>query len=287
MILYHYCGNETFLSILQRREIWASELSLSNDHLEGKWVRKILSQLCDEQKVENSDKLRLLSEFDRVASFVGAAGFCLSEEGDLLSQWRSYANDGRGISIGFSSEYFEALSKGLRLRENDSYKLHRVTYDEVERKKLLSVPIEKMLKLIEKGAFQNPYGGLLIQPTEQEKSQYIYAYKTLSLEFLILGLSIYTMKNPAFKEEVEWRLISIISRGVDSVVGDLPQMDYRACTDRVIPFRKIPLLSLSTRAIQRVIIGPRNITPESVIKGALERFGFADVEVTRSTASYR
>ena len=27
--------------------------------------------------------------------------FCLSEEGDLLSQWRGYGDDGRGFSIGF------------------------------------------------------------------------------------------------------------------------------------------------------------------------------------------
>lgn len=27
---------------------------------------------------------------------------CLSEEGDLLSQWRGYADDGRGMCLGFN-----------------------------------------------------------------------------------------------------------------------------------------------------------------------------------------
>tara|TARA_E500000318_G_C3537528_1_gene203274 strand:+ start:311 stop:1174 length:864 start_codon:yes stop_codon:yes gene_type:complete len=287
MILYHYCSNETLLSILSGKEIWASELSLSNDHLEGTWVREVMSELCDEQKVKEADKVRLLSEFDRVASFIGAAGFCLSEEGDLLSQWRGYASDGTGVSIGFSAEYFEALSKGFREREQSGFKLEKVTYDLAEQKRILSIPLQKMLQLVEKGAFRRPYGGLLIQPTEEEKSQYIGAYKRLSLEFLMLGLGTYSMKNPAFQEEIEWRLISIVTRGLNEVDGDLPAMEYRASADRVIPFRKFPLLSLSIPVIEKIILGPRNITPMPVIKGALSRYGFPDVEVIRSTASYR
>ena len=30
---------------------------------------------------------------------------CFSKNGDLLSQWRAYAEDGKGFSIGFDSNY--------------------------------------------------------------------------------------------------------------------------------------------------------------------------------------
>ena len=39
MPLYHYCSNDTFLSILRNSELWLSELTLSNDSMEGIWVR--------------------------------------------------------------------------------------------------------------------------------------------------------------------------------------------------------------------------------------------------------
>ena len=35
--------------------------------------------------------------------------FCLSEEKDLLSQWRGYADDGKGIFIGFNGEFLDGI----------------------------------------------------------------------------------------------------------------------------------------------------------------------------------
>lgn len=39
--------------------------------------------------------------------------------------------------------------------------------------------------------------------------------------------------------------------------------------------------------IRKVVLGPRNITPISVIKGFLAKHGHEDVEVVPSKASYR
>src|SRR6202035_5793546 len=109
MNLYHYCSNASFLSIVSTKEIWAFDFSLSNDLLEGKWIREVFSQYCVEKKVSTRDQLTLLQHFDGLMSLSGGAGFCMSEEGDLLSQWRAYADDGIGISIGFNKDYFDAL----------------------------------------------------------------------------------------------------------------------------------------------------------------------------------
>ncbi len=40
MILYHYCSNEAFRSIIDKKAIWLSSLSLTNDPMEGKWLHK-------------------------------------------------------------------------------------------------------------------------------------------------------------------------------------------------------------------------------------------------------
>jgi hypothetical protein len=48
------------------------------------------------------------------------ARFC--EDGDLLSQWRGYGNDGEGFPLGLSVPWLLGL-------ENDGFRLQRVIYD--------------------------------------------------------------------------------------------------------------------------------------------------------------
>ena len=40
--------------------------------------------------------------------------FCMSELPDSLGQWRAYADDGRGVAIGFSREFLHAAEKKYR-----------------------------------------------------------------------------------------------------------------------------------------------------------------------------
>ena len=46
MILYHYCSNIAFHSIIENRRIWLSSLSLSNDSMEGRIVAEILARMA-------------------------------------------------------------------------------------------------------------------------------------------------------------------------------------------------------------------------------------------------
>ena len=60
-------------------------------------------------------------------SLVGV-GFCLSEEGDLLSQWRGYAADASGVVIGFSRNYLDWLCSSNLPDELGGLNLHKVDY---------------------------------------------------------------------------------------------------------------------------------------------------------------
>ncbi len=42
----------------------------------------------------------------------------------MLSQWRAYGNDGKGVAIGFNAELFNEFAQG-------SYYLTKVIYDQV------------------------------------------------------------------------------------------------------------------------------------------------------------
>jgi hypothetical protein len=66
----------------------------------------------------------------------------------------------------------------------------------------------------------------------------------------------------------------------------LHNMDYRALSDRVVPYRSFQL-DPKTCVICEVIIGPRNITPILIVAECLRRYGWNNVKVRKSNASYR
>ena len=127
--LYHYCSTETFHSIVKNRSIWLSSLTQSNDSKEGAVILEILIELANEADLTLAAQGRLESALRGGFDFFDGLGFCLSEEGDLLSQWRGYANDGTGVSIGFNREYLVALGAKLRESEGRSFGLKKLIYD--------------------------------------------------------------------------------------------------------------------------------------------------------------
>jgi len=292
VILYHYCSNSTFLSIISGKNIRASEFSLSNDHLEGKWSRQLLDEFCAEKRMFPMMQTILLEEFDRcLLQYFFAVGFCLSEEGDLLSQWRGYADDGRGVAIGFENSFFSDLTETTPDRAKGFDLLFaQVCYDPKEQRNITRPYFEKFCELTNDGALTKP--SFLSYQTEED-----YQKKAHLLQIEMIGFipHLYALKNPAFREEKEWRLITLITPGNALAVAMSGQpsgwrlfdMDYHAKHDRLIPFRSFSLKTKSgTHPIREVIIGPKNITPESFVDGALRRYGMT-ARVRRSTASYR
>ncbi|MEY9543641.1 hypothetical protein ABIE85_006701 [Bradyrhizobium diazoefficiens] len=287
-MLYHYCTNHTFLSIIESRAIWLSDFTLSNDRLEGKWLRNLLVERCERENLYPALIERALKFFDLGASRLGAAGFCMSEEGDLLSQWRGYAGDGSGVSIGFSKEYLEALAGALLAqRSGEALSLHRIAYSREDQFNLVESILNDVVRAVKAGALDT---GSILAPLEGERKVEVDSqFRNLTASFLSLHLVQYRAKNPAFSEEREWRLIShVLSYSTEeSALGDLSKMNFRAGQDRLIPYRVLPLGEASLPRIAEVILGPKNITPSRYVNAALERYGWKDVSVRVSAASYR
>lgn len=273
------------ISIISKREIWASDFSLSNDALEGKWIREVFSEYCAERGVSRSQTERLLPHLDSVISLVGATGFCLSEEADLLSQWRGYADNGCGVSIGFSKEYFEALGN-LKYNRKDEFNasLTKIEYDIDRQKELISEHANAVLEFVSEGALWPP---TFLTP-EEEKEKWEANFRSMHWRFLLFFGYIHQFKNPAFAEEREWRLISHVLHDLGKERGrQISRMEFRALRDRIVPFRRIPLENIDRPAVTEIVLGPKNITPEQVIDAALQRHGWLDVKIRKSRASYR
>lgn len=289
--LYHYCSSQTFLSILQSRTIRLSSLTSSNDSLEGKIVAHAIERLAarDELSSDAIEHIKKLMEL--FGSISDGLGFCLSEEGDILSQWRGYADDASGLSIGFSKDYIEWLSSKLKQtnEKKGSFSLLQVKYSEREHEDEVRPTYEKIKQLINDGALRIVYKGLLLETRsdediELERKEIQKKFNALTFQFMFLLPKLFALKSEAFREEKEWRLVA--NHVINYVDGGC---EFRAIGRRIIPFVTHEMLTQTDapQPIREVIIGPRNETPSWVVNDFLAVNGYSGVAVRRSTASYR
>lgn len=103
-LIYHYCGADTFHAICLNKKLRFSDLHSMNDYMERHWGYDIWEEAAS--GLLDSIGVSFLDEIDRVfhnSGFQGLLlGSCFSKNGDVLSQWRAYADDGAGYSIGFA-----------------------------------------------------------------------------------------------------------------------------------------------------------------------------------------
>lgn len=273
--LYHYCSTSTLHSIITNRSIRLSSLSLSNDSKEGKLVSKRLESICDDDGLENDIKVKLIKTFSKYANATDGIGFCLSEERDLLSQWRGYADDGKGFCIGFSAEYFEQLVKSIKNEDDTSLILDRVIYKKPEQNEAIK-PYYTRIK-------QNIEAGALCSGNPKKTSDYVKitsAYGQMTIELITLMTKLYFLKKRGFYEEQEWRLFSFLGAKKHDFM-------FRPVDDRLVPYREFKLQHINTNPITEVILGPKNVTPKIMLNAFLEMNEFTNVKIRRSKTSYR
>ena len=282
-ILYHYCSNNSFHSIIENRRVCLSSLSLSSDSMEGKLVAKIIARIAKADGLDQAATHRFQDSVSGLERIVDGLGFCLSEKGDLLSQWRGYADDATGFSIGFSKDYLEKFAEASRGPEKTGFSLQRVEYDPDAQESLIKPTYIEIKKLIQEGAFKFPGKRSLLDirsddEVEIDAIKIKKAFWKLSMTAFMLFDKLFLLKINAFCEEREWRLISYFGKkGVD-------MCSFRALNDRIVPFREF---DLGSDSVVEVILGPKNTTPNYVIESLLKQSGFPNVKISRSKATYR
>jgi len=267
-ILYHYCSNSAFHSIITNKAIRLSSLSLGNDYMEGKLVSELIVEMAEEDSLAPEETQRLKESVSDFESYIDGLGFCLSGREDLLSQWRGYADDASGVSIGFSKNYLRQLSTTCFNTKKADFHLEKVVYEKEAQKKLINLAYTGIKKALNK----IPHIG-----TSKATEFILYPNKALFWNKLFL------LKTKAFHEEREWRFVSLFFKNWKAPCS------FRPLDDKIIPYRELELKRLVKYPdrIVKVYLGPKNKTPKYVIELFLEKNGFKNVEVVRSSASYR
>jgi hypothetical protein len=257
--------------------------------MEGKLVTEIIARIAKSDGLDQAATDRLKESVSILEQVFDGLGFCLSEDGDLLSQWRGYAANATGVSVGFSKDYLEHLAEASRPvqgSEKTGFTLQRVEYDPAIQEELIKPAYIEIKKLINEGAFKFSSRRSLLDvrsddEVKRDNEKINRASSNLSLRILILFEKLFLLKTNAFREEREWRLISYLVKSGNDMCS------FRAMNDRIVPFREFELLKLGKDSVVEVILGPKNTTPNYVIDSLLKQSGFANVKILHSKATYR
>jgi hypothetical protein len=279
--LYHYCGVDGFCGIMKSREIWLSSAAFTNDYVEHNWLLNKARQRV-QQLIDSSDEYKYLR---RVWGIIHASGphlCCFSSNGDLLSQWRAYSDDGAGFAIGFSYEAIAAATEALAKRLS-FLALGRVDYNELSQDAFL----ERYL------------GELKKSPVDDVGTEAFSDAVTASLN---IWMKAAFFKNPAFAEEAEWRIVlepqvGGAAAGIDpSFCGHgTSDVRFRVSGNRIVPYFAFPF---SVDTVKEIILGPKNLARDDLhalkfflASNGYKVFAFSETPLTLkiglSRATYR
>jgi hypothetical protein len=267
--LFHYTDLEGVEGILTSKSLWMSKFTASNDISE---ITLAISQFQNfvESRVGalDADEASFLHEAAAQLDSFRRTNICLAsfcEEPDLLSQWRSYGNDGRGIALGFNTWTLQELAARHGL------KLWRCVYEPA-----LHVRISNDLLTMLLEAFRGT------RPKGAEERRELIGH--FNSAFLLVAPVI---KDHRFVEEREWRLIS------GPLAFDHPRMIAVFAPNHASVKLALPLAPDGreiSNAISRVVIGPTPLDPQNVadaIAVLSRRNGFRIADIGFSGIPYR
>ena len=255
-LIYHYCSKEIFNKIIQSKEIWLSDISKMNDENEYKAGYQIIKDILKEKSLKQNIVTEM-SDDNLNKSFQVLIG-CFSRNDDMLSQWKAYADDGQGLSIGFNKETIMMHNLFNRFIENNMQPIsNKVQFLDV------NYNIEKFKKIVAN----------TIDRFSQSTSP-IWE-KLLARELMMISIS---YKDLFFKEEDEVRAIITIENNIESKFN----VESRETSYGKSNYHKLNTSYSDSSAIEKVTIGPKCDLSEEEVKQFLKKNNVNNIEVNTS-----
>lgn len=306
--VYHYTDIAGFISIMQKRELWASHIAFMNDkteYLHGKEIfknriKQKLATVSDPEKQVLQDVLENLNTeisagfFPTSSKDVFSISFCYNR--DSLEMWRGYGKES-GVAIGFDFSKCHSLPGMCLIREEMYKKLLNkynnnpenvkpdyersfspisVLYNDDEKQALADQAIEATLN-----SFKN-------QASISEDAAILTASEFLSDVIFAMSPQ---FKHQGFSGESECRFVDNYVKKTD----DAFRVHYRNRGGIILPYVKYKLMDSNCRPLQQmpiceIVIGPglkQSKTVES-IKYFLEKndMGYLTENVHASDIPY-
>lgn len=239
-VLYHYTSLDAFVNIIKGKEFRLFDVTKSNDPLEGTYMIQALEEsyhrLYRSEKIDENGYLlahRALFQFKekmyahgRPKDFYATASFCVPNH-DLL-MLRSYADNGKGVAMGFP----------ISMLENLPLILPNVQFDRVKYcNKSCVAEIADHFWL--SGVKRYQYISSENEINEESLSPFVAEIQ----KYYQNG---YFVKDVANKDEDEYRLLyrydDLFSLHIPGIIDEVPQeIDFFSKNGDVKAYYKIPL----------------------------------------------
>lgn len=237
-IYYHYCSVDTFFNIIQTSTLRLGNPLSMNDSAEILWFL----ELVEAYAIKKGKYQKTLEKWEQIENIIKSIIqeidfpyiLCLSKENDVLSQWRSYADDGQGVAIGINVDQLLAYSNLLSGKD--------IIYD-----------LEKQMELLDGKEIDSCLDNLE-KEIDRGKENLIYNKVRILVSYLLEDSMI--CKNPAFREEREYRISCPFN---DTDLDKISEVKFRTNNKHILPYREICFKNCNHKIIENITIGPKSL----------------------------
>lgn len=236
LILHHYTSGTGVLGVFSSDSLWATQIRYMNDSKEFTHATELaMSALRELRHGRKGDKYAQLcaAVSNHLESISGLALYiaCFSEVHDSLSQWRGYCPPSFGYSVGFDGDLLRKIAS------KQGFQLQPCIYDRDKQAQSVNAWARETLAVLDAGCSTDT------DPVEHTRTNCnVFLHK-------FIAFAPY-MKDSSFKDECEWRLVSLIP-------STDPRVSLRQGRSFLVPYVPIKLYSATDQSpIWNVCVGP-------------------------------
>ena len=271
--LYHYTTLQGAYGIITTKQLWLTKIQYLNDVTELRYAIDLFRETVANWGAKLNPEERAF--IDKVAyelgSFTGTnvcvASFCAHS--DLLSQWRAYGAEAKGVALGFSGSFLKDIANRGIVRT------WKCVYERTQHEAIIRELVEMALRCF------NMRNTLRDDAARERFTQDIVGY--FNTTFLQVAP---VLKDRSFCEEKEWRIISA------SIKSTSPDYDVVLLGSRLLPIYKLdfPVAEDGGCAVlSRIRLGPTGDTElvSKAIFSLLNKHGYTGTSIQPSLIPYR
>lgn len=283
-IFYHYCSLDTLHKMIEGKTIRLSNIDRMNDSNEGKDIEKFAKDIIED--IPDSLKEQYYNQRIYIS--------CFSKGNDILSQWRAYGDDGRGVAIGFDLSELQIpeiiLNSDHQLGITHILGRAEVIYTSTEKEDIINkIDTTPRKRSVNPGGVQGMTTGSInefseiikLKPIfkdeyfieEKEVRLIYYCMDSNFIENKCLPLNYSHGSNYDYKLNDKFRYIIRNSKIVDYIELNIAKENE----------------NISNKLIKEIVLGPKSSIDKDdyILKKFLKDNGLGEVIISKSQGSYR
>ncbi|SCJ52561.1 Protein of uncharacterised function (DUF2971) [uncultured Clostridium sp.] len=283
-IFYHYCSLDTLHKIIEGKTIRLSNIDRMNDSNEGKDIEKFAKDIIDTMP----ESLR--EQYYNQRIYIS----CFSKGKDILSQWRAYGDDGKGVAIGFDLSELQIpkiiLNADYQLALTHMLGSAEVIYTSTEKRETINgintTPRRRAVnqngvKVMSTGSINEFSEVLKLKPIF--KDEYFIEEKEVRLIYYCMDSDFIKDKNPPLNYAA--------GSNYDYKLNN--KFKYIVKNNQVVDYIELNIAkeneNISNKLIKEIVLGPKSSidTDDYILRKFLEDNGLREIIISKSQGSYR